>query len=89
MRDPSDTDELLEVPCDELRIIVADDPRLRVRMLLQRPLHDGLDVTLGHRFSDLPMHDEPALAIEQAGQVIEDAADIDVGDIHVPVLMWA
>jgi hypothetical protein len=89
VHDPGDMDELLKVPCDELWTIVTDDPRFIVRVLLQCPLLDSFNVVLGHRFPNLPMHDEPAVAIEQASQVVERATDIDVGDVHVPVLMGA
>src|SRR5690606_4632870 len=42
-------DEDLEVARDELRAVVRDDARTRIRVLLQRPLHDGLDIDLLHR----------------------------------------
>ena len=48
--DPHDADELLEVPGDELRAVIADDPRPFPRVLFQCPLHDGLHVSFGHRF---------------------------------------
>ena len=48
VRYSSHTDELLEVPRDKLRAIVANDSWLLVRVLFQCSLYDRLDVTLGH-----------------------------------------
>jgi hypothetical protein len=36
---------------------------------------------------DLPVHDRAAEAVEQTGEVVERSADVDVGDIDVPVLV--
>jgi hypothetical protein len=48
MRHARDADELLEVPGDELRPLVEDDPRLGLRVLLPRRLQNDLDVALRH-----------------------------------------
>jgi len=50
---------------------------------------NDLHVRLGHPFAQIPMHDGPAIAVQHAAQVIECAGDVDVGDIHVPVLVSA
>ncbi len=42
---------------------------------------------LGHRLAHLPVHDVPAVAVQHAAQIVERAADVDVGNIDVPVLM--
>src|SRR5262249_32002490 len=60
VRHATDPDELLEVPGDELRPVVRDDPRRDAREALAGPLHDLLDVHLGHRLADLPVDDVPA-----------------------------
>ena len=44
-------DKRLEVPGDELRTIVADDPRCDAFALLQRSLTDDLHVQLRHRLA--------------------------------------
>src|SRR6185369_11332379 len=55
--------------------------------LLLRCLQDDLDVRLGHRLPQIPVDDVSATAIENAAQVIERPADIDVRHVNVPVLM--
>ena len=87
MGHPRDSNKLLEVPCDELRPVVGDDAGFCIGILLPRPLDEQLDLRLGHRFVDLEVDDGSAVAVEQTGQVIEGAGDVDVGDIDVPVLM--
>ena len=51
------------------------------------PLQDDLDGCLGHRLPDVPVHDVPAETVQDAAQVVEGTADVDVGNIDVPVLM--
>ena len=87
MRHSGDPYELLEVLGDELRTIVRDDPGRRVWALLLRPLQDDLDGRLGHRLPDVPVHDVPAETVQDAAQVVERTADVEVGNINVPVLM--
>src|SRR5690349_17301450 len=89
MCDSSQPDEFLEIPRDELWAVVADDLWLRQRVPLQRALHNRLDVALRHRFPDLPVHDESAVPVEHAGQIVEGTADVDIRDVYVPVLMRA
>src|SRR5512135_151075 len=87
MGHPADPDELLELPGDELRAVIRDDPRPRPGEALAGPLHDRLDVPLGHALADLPVDEEPAVAVEEATEVEERPADVEVRDIDVPVLM--
>src|SRR5512135_1845452 len=85
MSHPADADELLEVPGDELRAIVRDDPRPLARVLLASPLDDRLHLGFGHRLADLPVDDEPAVAVKDAAQEEEGPADVEIGDVDVPV----
>ena len=78
--------ELLEVFDDELRPIVRDYPGPRFRVTLIRPPQDDLDVRLGHRLPDVPVHDVPAETIRDAAQVIKRPADVRVGNIDVRVM---
>src|SRR5579884_1644748 len=87
VRHAADTDKLLEIPGDKLRAVVGDDSRRHAGELLPRPLDDLLDIGLGHRLPQLPMHEEAAATIQEAAQVVEGAGDIDVGDINMPVLV--
>lgn len=59
MNHTADPDEILEIPGDELRPVVRDDPGPRVGISLARPLDDRLDIGPGHALADLPVDDEP------------------------------
>src|SRR3954453_19738968 len=83
----ADADQLLEVPGDELRAVVRDDPGPLAGVLLARPLDDRLHLGFGHGLADLPVDDEPAVAVEDAAQEEECPADINMRDIDMPVLM--
>src|SRR5260370_2060370 len=87
MRHAGESNEVLEGACDALRPLVGDDPRLYVRVLLLRSLENYLDVGLPHRLSQIPMHDRTTVPIQNAAQVIEGPAHVDIGDIDVPMLM--
>lgn len=89
MSHPGDANELLEVASQELRPIVRDDARPCCRVLLSTTLDDGFDVGLFHRFADFPMNDGPTETIEHRTQVVEGPADVEVGDVDVPVLVGA
>jgi len=56
-------------------------------MLLVGALQDALDVLLGHRLADLPVHDGTARAVEDRAQVVEGAREVEVGDVDVPMLV--
>jgi hypothetical protein len=68
MRHPADANELLEVPGDELRAVVRDDPGVLTGILLAHPLKDRLHLSFLHGLADFPVHDEAALAVEEAAQ---------------------
>src|SRR5438067_5116473 len=88
MGHPRNADELFEIPCDELRSVVGDDPGFRFRVFLSRSLQNDFDLRFAHRFPQIPIHDRTGIAIQNAAQVVEGAADVDVGNIDVPVLVW-
>ena len=52
-----------------------------------RPLEDRLHLGFGHGLADLPVDEEPAVAVEDAAQEEECPADINMRDIDMPVLM--
>src|SRR5439155_26818915 len=56
-RHPRDTNELLEVPRDELRSVVGDDPRLSPGVLLLGAFQNPLDVGFLHRLPQIPVHE--------------------------------
>ena len=51
------------------------------------PLDNRLHLGFGHGLADLPVDDEPAVAVEDAAKEKECTADVDIRDIDVPVLM--
>src|SRR5262250_2188874 len=87
MGHPRDADELLEVSGDELRSVVGDDPWFCLRILLPSSLQDDFDFRFGHRFPQIPMDDRTAKALQNAAQVVEGAAHVDVGNIDMPMLV--
>ena len=52
-----------------------------------RSLQDDFDVRFGHRLPQIPVDDGTAVAVQNAAQVVERPADVDVGNVDVPVLM--
>src|SRR5215471_9906258 len=87
MSHSADPDELLEILGEELRPVVRDDPRPLAGEALASPLEDRLDLGLGHALAELPVDEEPAVAIEEAAEVKERPGDVDVRDVDVPVLV--
>jgi hypothetical protein len=87
VRHARDANELLEVASDELRAIVGDDSRLGFQVLLLGSPQDHFDIGFSHRLTQIPMHEETTESIQNAAQVIEGAAQVDVGNVDMPVLM--
>ena len=87
MGHPCDANEFLEIPGNELRSIVGDDPWFCFRIRLTGSLQDDFDFRFGHRFPQIPMNEGTAIAIQNAAQVIKGAAHVDVGNIDVPMLV--
>ena len=87
MRHPTDADEFLEVPGDELRAIAGDNSRLLLHELLTPSLDDDFNVGFGHCFTYLPMDYVSTAAVQETALEIERAADIEVSDINMPMLM--
>jgi hypothetical protein len=82
-----DADEFLEVLGDELRAVVADDAWAFAGELFPSALDDGLHVDFLHFFADFPVDDEAAVAVEDRAQEVEGTGDVEVTDIHVPLLV--
>jgi len=83
----ADPDEFLEVPGDELGAVVRDDPRMDANKPLPGPLEDDLYIGFGHPLPKFPMDHITAVAIQNRAQVVEGPTDVDIGHVHVPVLM--
>src|SRR5216683_3653589 len=48
---------------------------------------DHFDISFSHGLTQIPMHEETTEPIQNAAQVIEGAAQVDVGNVDMPVLM--
>ena len=65
----------------------GDDPGPRLGVKFLGALQYDLDVRLRHRLPQIPIDDVPAEAVKDAAQVVERPADVQVGNIDVPVMM--
>jgi hypothetical protein len=83
----ADPDELLEVPGDKLRPVVGDDPGTGVGKLFPRSLDDGLDIERFHRLANLPVNEVSAAPVQDAAEVIKSPANVEVGNIDMPMFM--
>ncbi len=87
MRHAAEANEALEVLGDELRAIVGDDAGRGLGIPFASSLQNDFDVFLFHFFADIPMHNHAAIPIDHIGDEVECAADIEVGDVEMPMLM--
>ena len=78
VRHPRDTNELLEVASDELWPVVRDDPWSCIRVALLGSFDNYFDVSLPHRLSETPVHEETTVPTQHTAQVVERRAHIDV-----------
>ena len=77
--------KFLEILGHKLRPVIGDNPRPGLRISFFGPLQDNLNIRFRHLFPDLPVNDETAAAIENAAQIIERAADIEIRHIDMPM----
>ena len=89
MRHTRDADEFLELPGNKLWAVIGDDPRSSFRKLLLGALQNDLHIHFRHLFPDLPMNNETTASIENAAQIIEGAANVDIRNIDMPMVMRA
>ena len=87
MGHPRDPDEFLEILGYELRAVVGNDPWAGSRVFLLGSFKDDFYVSFGHLLPDLPMDDGAAASIQEAAEVVEGTTDVEVRNIHVPVLV--
>lgn len=80
-------DEVAKVALYTLRPVVGNHARARVGKPFARALQDCGDVLGGHRRAEFPVHEIPQPAVENGGQIVKRAGDIDVREIDVPVLV--
>lgn len=84
---PALPDECLEIPGDERRPIIRNDPGSRIRVFLPGPLKNQFHIQGSHRFSNLPMKNIPAVPVQDAAQVVKGPADVQKGNVDMPMLM--
>ena len=87
VRHARDANELLEVLGDELWPVVGNNSRFKAGILLFGTFQNDLDVSLGHPLAKIPMNQETAVAIQDAAQVVERRANVQVRNIDVPMLV--
>ena len=87
MSHSGDPDEFLEILGNKLWPIVGNDTRAGSRVFLLGSLQNDFNIWFGHLLSDLPMDYGATATIQKAAQVIESATDVEVRNIHVPVVM--
>ena len=68
VRHTRDPNELLEVLGDEQVSVIGNDPRFNAGVPLFGPLQNDLNVALGHRFPQITMNQETAVAVQDAAQ---------------------
>ena len=83
----ANADEFLEILGDELWAIVGDDAGPGEGISFAAALDDGFHIDFLHLFSDLPVDNEAAAAIEDAAEEVKGPRDIEVTDIDMPVLV--
>jgi len=87
MRHSRDADEFLEILGNKLWAVIGNDPWPGFRKVLLGALQNDLYIHFRHLFPDLPMDDEATTSIKNAAQIIERAADVDIRNIHMPMVM--
>ena len=88
MRHTRDPNALLEVLGDELGSVIGNDPRFNAGAPLFGPFQNDLNVALGHRFPQITVNQEKAVAVQDAAQVVERRANIQVANIDMPMQVW-
>lgn len=74
---------------DVLGPVVGDEPGLgnSLRKRLQRPLDHEFHIVCGHGASEVPMHNESGVPVQDAGKEIMRSPKIDIGKVRMPLFM--
>ena len=78
-------DQLPEVAGEELFAIVADHPRMCLRVPFMGPLNNDLHIVFFHGFANVPGQYVAAVAVQNGDQVVECTANVHVADVRVPM----
>jgi hypothetical protein len=76
----ADSDKSLEIPVDELGLVVGDDPQAGLRASLACSLDNRFDFGLGHGRADLRVDDGPAA---RPGKITKCQGPIFVVDVSL------
>lgn len=87
MRHPADANELLEVIADELRTVVGDHSWCFSGVQFSGSLENRFDILFRHLLADLLVHDGSRVAIDDARHVVKCPANIEIGNVHMPMPM--
>lgn len=83
----AETHEGFEVIGDERRAVVTDDSWLGFRVSLLSQLKDGFDIDLFHLRSNIPMDNQPRVAVKNGCAEVKSTTDIQVRHIDMPMLV--
>src|SRR6516162_3984466 len=72
---------------NKLRTVIGDDSRRSIRIFFPSSLQNNLDIKLRHCGAQFPMQQETRTAIQDRAKIEEGADDVQIGDIHMPVLV--
>jgi hypothetical protein len=81
VRHTRDPNELLEILGNELGSVVGNDSRFSVGVPFFGPFQNDLDVSLRHLLAQIPMNQETAVAVQDAAQIVECSANVQVSNI--------
>ena len=87
MRHPADTDELLKIFRYKLRAIVRNHPWFGIGKFLPASLQNDFDISFRHRLADFPVNNVTAETVQYAAQIVKCAANVNVRNVDMPVLM--
>ena len=80
-------DEGFELTAFELGALVGDDAWARVGIGFAGFLENDFGVDLAHGGTDVPGDDHARAAVEHGAEEVEDATDVQVTEVHMPVLV--
>ena len=74
---------------DILGPVVGDEPGLgnSLRKRFQGPLDHALHIVCGHGASEVPMHNESGIFVQDAGKEGVGSPKIDIGKVRMPLVM--
>ena len=87
MRHPTDTDERLKIFRYKLRAIVRNHPWFGIRKFLPASLQNDFDIRFRHGLANFPVNNVTTETVQYAAQIVKGAANVNVRNVDMPVLM--